>query len=98
MHAHMQVVQLVSKCGEQSGEAIQLAVLRALLTIATAEHFVVHGDCLMQVKPCAQALRIADMDAAFQLDGAYHNIPRQWRPTPAPAAQRLLQHRQCIHP
>ena len=61
----MQVVQLVSKCGEQSGEAIQLAVLRALLTIATAEHFVVHGDCLMQVKPCAQVLRIADVAAAL---------------------------------
>lgn len=44
-----QVVQLVSRCGEQSGEPIQLAVLRALLTIATAEHFIVHGDCLMQV-------------------------------------------------
>lgn len=45
----MQVVQLVSKCGELGGEAIQLAVLQALLTIATAEHFVVHGDSLMQV-------------------------------------------------
>lgn len=44
-----QVIQLVSKCGEQSGEVIQLAVLRALLTIGTAEHFVAHGDCLMQV-------------------------------------------------
>ena len=45
----LQVVQLVSKCGEQSGEGLQLAVLRALLTIGTAEHFVAHGDCLMQV-------------------------------------------------
>ncbi|KAK9804748.1 hypothetical protein WJX72_003264 [[Myrmecia] bisecta] len=43
-----QVVQLVSKCGENGGESIQLAVIRALLTITTAEHFVVHGDCLMQ--------------------------------------------------
>ena len=47
----LQVVQLVSKCGEQSGEAIQLAVLRALLTVGTAEHFIAHGDCLMQVRP-----------------------------------------------
>lgn len=43
------MIQLVSKCGELGGEGIQLAVLRALLTIATAEHFIVHGDCLMQV-------------------------------------------------
>ena len=40
---------MVSKCGENSTEPIQLAVLRALLTITTAEHFVVHGDALMQV-------------------------------------------------
>ena len=40
---------MVSKCGEGSGDAVQLAVLRALLTIATADHFLVHGDCLMQV-------------------------------------------------
>lgn len=41
---------MVSRCGELGGESIQLAVLRALLTIATADHFVVHGDCLMQVR------------------------------------------------
>ena len=43
-----QVVALVSKCGESHSEAVQLAVIRALLTITTAEHFVVHGDSLMQ--------------------------------------------------
>ncbi|DBA73285.1 hypothetical protein WJX77_003623 [Trebouxia sp. C0004] len=43
-----QVVSLVSKCGESHSEAVQLAVIRALLTITTAEHFVVHGDSLMQ--------------------------------------------------
>jgi brefeldin A-inhibited guanine nucleotide-exchange protein len=42
------VVALVSKCGESHSEAVQLAVIRALLTITTAEHFVVHGDSLMQ--------------------------------------------------
>lgn len=45
---HCQVVALVSKCGESHSEAVQLAVIRALLTITTAEHFVVHGDSLMQ--------------------------------------------------
>ena len=44
----MQVVQMVCKCGENSTDAVQLAVIRALLTVATAEHFIVHGDCLMQ--------------------------------------------------
>lgn len=43
-----QVVKLVVKCGESStNEAVQLAVIRALLTFTTAEHFVAHGDCLM---------------------------------------------------
>ncbi len=42
------MVALVSKCGESHSEAVQLAVIRALLTITTAEHFVVHGDSLMQ--------------------------------------------------
>lgn len=41
---------MVAKCSEGGGEAVQLAVLRALLTIATADHFLVHGDCLMQVR------------------------------------------------
>lgn len=39
---------LVSKCGESHSEAVQLAVIRALLTITTAEHFIVHGDSLLQ--------------------------------------------------
>ena len=43
------VVAIVARCGESSGETVQLAVLRALLTLTTADHFVLHGDCLMQV-------------------------------------------------
>lgn len=45
-----QVVVLSSRCGEAGGDAVQLAVVRALLTVVTAEHFVVHGDCLMQAR------------------------------------------------
>lgn len=41
---------LSSRCGEAGGDAVQLAVVRALLTVVTAEHFVVHGDCLMQAR------------------------------------------------
>ncbi|KAK9904753.1 hypothetical protein WJX75_001787 [Coccomyxa subellipsoidea] len=43
-----QVVLLISKCSESNGESVQLGVVRALLTVTTAEHFVLHGDCLMQ--------------------------------------------------
>ncbi len=38
---------MVIKCGETNNEALQLAVVRALLTFATAEHFVAHGECLL---------------------------------------------------
>lgn len=48
MCVHPQVVALIAKCSESNGEAVQLGVIRALLTVTTAEHFVLHGDCLMQ--------------------------------------------------
>eukprot|EP00879_Flechtneria_rotunda_P005150 GHRR01005432.1.p1 GENE.GHRR01005432.1~~GHRR01005432.1.p1 ORF type:complete len:1373 (+),score=543.66 GHRR01005432.1:373-4491(+) len=41
------VIKTVIKCGETSNEALQLAVVRALLTITTAEHFTAHGECLL---------------------------------------------------
>ncbi|KAG2495708.1 hypothetical protein HYH03_006308 [Edaphochlamys debaryana] len=48
------VIRTVIKCGETGanglgagGEALQLSVIRALLTFTTAEHFVAHGDCLL---------------------------------------------------
>lgn len=44
------MVALISKCSESNGDAVQLGVVRALLTVTTAEHFVLHGDCLMQVR------------------------------------------------
>jgi len=43
------VVQLVAKCGESASPDVQLTVIKTLLTITTAEHFRVHGDCLVQV-------------------------------------------------
>lgn len=41
------VIKMVIKCGESNNEALQLAVVRALLTFTTAEHFVAHGECLL---------------------------------------------------
>lgn len=62
----LQVVAAITKCGENSSEAVQLAVIRALLTITTAEHFVVHGDSLMQsVCPCC--LHVSSLHAVCSL-------------------------------
>jgi hypothetical protein len=47
-----QVVGIVARCGETTSADVQLAVVRALLTITTAEHFRAHGDCLVQVCMC----------------------------------------------
>jgi hypothetical protein len=52
--AHLvQVVSLIQKCSESNGESVQLGVVRALLTVTTAEHFVLHGDALISVSPSA---------------------------------------------
>ena len=62
-----QVVALVGKCSESNGEQVQLAVIRALLTVTTAEHFVLHGDCLMQVRWGALPLYAANQSAGSWL-------------------------------
>lgn len=43
------MVGVVARCGDTTSPDVQLAVVRALLTITTAEHFRAHGDCLVQV-------------------------------------------------
>lgn len=47
--AMTQVVQMVSHCGDSTNLDVQLTVIKTLLTVTTAEHFRVHGDCLVQV-------------------------------------------------
>ena len=44
-----QVVQMVCLCGDSTYSDVQLTVIKTLLTVTTAEHFRVHGDCLVQV-------------------------------------------------
>lgn len=61
-----QVVALISKCGESHSEAVQLAVIRALLTITTAEHFIVHGDSLMQAVRTVFNVAIGSESAEIQ--------------------------------
>ena len=53
---NVQVVSLIQKCSEVNGEAVQLGVVRALLTVTTAEHFVLHGDALISVSSRAQPI------------------------------------------
>jgi hypothetical protein len=47
LYAVANVIKMVIKCGETNNEALQLAVVRALLTFTTAEHFIAHGECLL---------------------------------------------------
>ena len=49
MPLRLQVVLLVAKCGDSTSPDVQLTVIKTLLTVTTAEHFRVHGDCLVQV-------------------------------------------------
>ena len=53
---------MVAKCGDTTSPDVQLAVVRALLTITTAEHFRAHGDCLVQV--CGKAEKEAAVAGA----------------------------------
>ena len=55
----MQVVSLIQKCSESNGETVQLGMVRAVLTVTTAEHFVLHGDALISVRPNACKARKA---------------------------------------
>lgn len=42
------VVGMTAKAGASSTTSVQLSVVKTLLTLATAEHFLCHGDTLMQ--------------------------------------------------
>ena len=42
-----QVSVMIVRCAEKSSAAVQLSMVKALLTLTTAEHFLAHGDCLM---------------------------------------------------
>ncbi len=72
-----QVVLLISKCSESNGESVQLGVVRALLTVTTAEHFVLHGDCLMQVLDRATSLTLLPRRPG--LTGLIYHAPRNLR-------------------
>lgn len=48
---------MVCRCGDNTDPDVQLTVIKTLLTVTTAEHFRVHGDCLVQVL-CAPLLSV----------------------------------------
>lgn len=57
------VIHAVLRCGESALPALQLAVIRALLTFSTAEHFVAHGECLLAAVRMVFNLALAAEDA-----------------------------------
>jgi brefeldin A-inhibited guanine nucleotide-exchange protein len=57
------VIKMVIKCGESGNEALQLAVVRALLTFTTAEHFMAHGECLLAAVRAVFNLALSSEDA-----------------------------------
>ncbi|CAD7697716.1 unnamed protein product [Ostreobium quekettii] len=58
-----EIVAMVIKCSELPSEQVYLAVVRALLTFATAEHFVAHGQCLLLVVRTVFNLAVGVEDA-----------------------------------
>ena len=44
-----EIVSMVVKCIQLGNSSIYLAVIRALLTFATADHFVADGHCLLHM-------------------------------------------------
>ena len=44
-----EIVAMVVKCIQLGNASVYLAVIRALLTFATADHFVAHGHCLLHM-------------------------------------------------
>ena len=44
-----EIVAMVVKCIQLGNPTIYLSVIRALLTFATADHFVAHGHCLLHM-------------------------------------------------
>lgn len=62
----VQVVGMASRCGDATSPAVQLAVVRGLLTFATADHFQPHGDCLMQAVRTVFNLAVGGANADAQ--------------------------------
>ena len=56
------VIHTVIRCGESAQESMQLAVVRALLTFTTAEHFIAHGECLLAAVRMVFNLALAPED------------------------------------
>jgi hypothetical protein len=43
----VRIIRIISRCSDSVDSAIHLSVIRAVLTIATSEHFVAHGEALV---------------------------------------------------
>lgn len=60
-------IAVVTKCSDSLASTTQLAVVRALLTVATSEHFVAHGEALVQCMRIVFNLAIATEDRTIGL-------------------------------
>lgn len=60
-------VNIVTTCGDSMQKSVHLAVIQALLTIATSEHFVPHGETLVQCLKVVFNLAIATDDELVTL-------------------------------
>ena len=60
------VLTMTARCGDSTSPAVQLAVVRALLTLATADHFAAHGDCLMVAVRTVFNVAIGGVNADIQ--------------------------------
>lgn len=60
-------VHVVTTCADSTQKSVHLAVIQALLTIATSEHFVPHGATLVQCLKVVFNLAIATEDELVTL-------------------------------
>ena len=60
-------VHVVTTCADSTQKSVHLAVIQALLTIATSEHLVPHGETLVQCLKVVFNLAIATEDELVTL-------------------------------
>ena len=58
----VKVLAIVTRCADSNNTATHLAAIRAILTIVTSEHFVAHGEALVDCLKLAFNLAIATED------------------------------------
>ena len=55
-------LKIIARCSDSVNSAVHLSVIRAVLTIATSEHFVAHGEALVECLKLVFNMAIATED------------------------------------